>query len=173
MAESPFTQTAAPSALDYATIAKSNPQIISGAQWFWWIVGLSCVNTLVQHSGGSVNFVIGLGFTQVADAIFREAKPIAFAIDALALGFFFAMGWYATKGRQWAFITGLVFYSLDALIYVAVQDWMSAAFHGLALYFIIRATKLLRAAIQEARTAAAAPATPVPPPVPEPPVLNN
>jgi hypothetical protein len=169
MADNPFTTSAttpplvsaAPAALDYAAIARSDPQIISGARWFWWIAGLSLVNTVLIHSGSDTSFVIGLGFTLVADAIFQAIKPIAFAIDALALGFFFAMGWFAGKGRLWAFLVGIVCYVLDAGIYLFFQDWMSLAFHALALVYLAKATISLRGAIQAAKFAVKAP-TPAP-----------
>ena len=97
MPENPFTNTPPP-ALDYAAVAKASPEIISGARWFWWIAGLSLVNSVILHSGGGTSFVIGLGFTQIVDALFQSLKPVAFGIALFALGFFFAMGWYATKG---------------------------------------------------------------------------
>jgi hypothetical protein len=167
MADNPFTappaEAPAPAAsLDYAAIAQANPQVISGARWFWWIAGLSLVNSVLLHSGSNTSFVIGLGFTLVADGFFQALKPIAFAIDALALAFFFGLGWFAGKGHVWAFITGIVFYVLDAGIYFYFEDWMPLAFHAFALFYIIRATTQLRAAIAAAKTA---PAADAPPPV--------
>lgn len=163
MAENPFTSTAAPApaALDYAAIAKSDPQIISGAHWFWWIVGLSLINTIVAHSGGSMSFVMGLGFTLIADAAFQEFKVIAFAIDVLFLGFFFGMGWFARQGHVWAFIAGIVVYVLDSAIYLYFQDWLPFGFHALALFYIVRATGRLRSAIKATREAPVA----APPPL--------
>lgn len=173
MAENPFTSPAAdapppvaaaapaaPAPLDHAAIAAAQPEIVSGARWFWWIAGLSLVNTVLMHTGANTTFVIGLGFTLIADAVFQELKPIAFAIDALALGFFFAMGWFATKGRLWAFYTGIACYTLDALIYLYFQDWMPLAFHGLALFYMIKATITLRSAIQVAQFHAKSTGTP-------------
>lgn len=157
MSDNQFTATPAPAALDYDAIAKATPEIVSGAKWFWWIVGLSLVNSVIAHTGGNTSFVMGLGFTQVADAMFESFKPVALAIDLLILGFFFAMGWFGSKGRQWAFITGIVVYSLDTLIYLAFQDWMPVGFHGLALFYIVRALLKLREAIKAALVPPAAP----------------
>ena len=167
MAENPFTAPsaggpAATAQIDPAVVAQANPQIISGARWFWWIAGLSLVNSAIMHGGGQTSFVIGLGFTLVADAVFQALKPIAFLIDAVAIGFFFGIGWFAGKGRVWAFITGIVFYVLDAGIYLYFQDWMPLAFHAFALFYIIRATTQLRADLAVARTAPPAAVTPPP-----------
>lgn len=43
-----------------------------------------------------------------------------------ALVFF---GVFANKKHQWAFVTGMVLYALDAAIYVLFQDWLGVAFH--------------------------------------------
>lgn len=169
MAENPFTQPAAPAAPAYAALAQSDPQIIGGARWFWWIAGLSLINSVLIHSGSDTSFVIGLGFTLVADAIFQEMKFIAFAIDAVAIGMIFALGWFAGRGHVWAFITGIVLYTIDALIYVPMQSWMPVGFHVFALFFIFRALLLLRKAIKEAKAQPAEAATPAA----EPPVLNG
>ena len=151
MAENPFTKPAAEAApVNRALIARSDPLILSGASWFWWIAGLSVVNTIMIHSGSDRNFVIGLGFTLLADAIFKEMKVIAFIIDAIALATFVGFGFLSRKGQLWAFVTGIVLYTLDAGIYILGQDWMSVAFHGLALFYMIRGAKALHAALKAA-----------------------
>lgn len=161
MADNPFTQTeTAP--IDRAIIAQSDSVITGGAGWFWWIAGLSVVNTIMIHSGTDRSFVIGLGFTLVADAIFKEMKVLAFIIDAIALATFVGFGFLSRKGHLWAFVTGIVLYTLDAGIYVLGQDWMSVAFHGLALFYMIRGAKTLREAL---KAAAASPPEVAPPPV--------
>jgi len=162
MAENAFTQNGALSSEERAALAKSDSKIVSGARWFWWIAGLSLINTILIHSGSDTSFVIGLGFTLLADAIFQTIKPIAFGIDAVALGFFFAMGWFALRGHVWAFIVGIVFYACDAGIYLFGGDWMPVAFHALALYYLIRATVTLRATL---KSAASVPVEP--PPLPQ------
>ena len=122
----------------------------SAARWFWWIAGLSLVNTVMTQSGSDAHFVMGLGFTTVAEALLQTHKVIAFGIDAIALGVFFVLGQQAKAGRLWAFYAGIVLYALDALIYVMVQDWMSVGFHGLALFFLARGAIALIAFRQKA-----------------------
>ena len=150
----PVIHPAAPISLDRAAIAQANPAIIRGARWFWWIAGLSLVNTVMIHSGSNVNFVIGLGFTLITDSALQNLKLIAFAIDAVAIGFFFGAGWFAGRGHFWAFVLGLFAYVGDALIYVIAQSWMSVAFHALAIFYMIRGARELRAAVREARNPA-------------------
>src|SRR4051794_40879026 len=41
----------------------------NGANWFYWIAGLSLVNSVILLTGGNTFFFIGLGVTMMADAI--------------------------------------------------------------------------------------------------------
>lgn len=153
-----------------AAIAAGTPGVASAARWFWWIAGLSLVNTILIHSGSQTSFVVGLGFTLIADVAFQTLKPIAFAIDAFAVGFFILFGWLALRGYFWAFMIGAVVYALDALIYLKFGDMMPLGFHLFALFFIIRGAFALRSAIADAEMAAqdqafTAPANEPPPPL--------
>jgi hypothetical protein len=152
------TEPAATTAQDLAAIAQANRSIMSGARWFWWIAGLSAVNTILSHTGSDMSFVLGLGFTLIVDAIFHSLKIIAFAIDLLAIGFFFGVGWFAVKGRFWAFVVGLIAYAGDTVIYFFVQEWRSLIFHLIALFFIGRGAMALRADVREAKQAQTNPA---------------
>lgn len=147
MTDTAVVQTPAPTR---AEIAAANPLVQSGARWFWWIAGLSLVNTVMFHSGSNTNFVIGLGITAVSDAVFENNKAIGFTIDFLVVGFFFLMGLKARQGRLWPFVLGLVVYALDALLYVRFADWMPVGFHALAIFFIVRGAMTLRASLAEA-----------------------
>lgn len=121
----------------------SDPEVVAGARWFWWIAGLSLVNTILLYAGADMSFVVGLGITTLASIFF----PMAMALLAVAvtLGLYVYFGFEAQKGQPWAFYAGLAVYAFDALIFVYLQDWMSVAFHGLAMYFIIKGVMALRA----------------------------
>lgn len=115
-----------------------DPVVQSAARWFWWIAGLSLVNAVMFFSGSDTNFVIGLAMTTIASVAFKAMPAVAAVLIALTVGFYFAMGHYAQRRKLWAFYLGLAVYAVDALIYAAVQDWMSAGFHVLAGYFIFK-----------------------------------
>src|SRR5262245_3912821 len=118
---------------------------MSAARWFWWIAGLSLVNTVLAQTGNDANFVVGLGITAMADALFAGDKAVGFVVDAIAIGFFVLMGWQAQRGKLWAFYLGLGVYTLDALIYAALKDWLPVGFHALIIYFIAKGAMQLRA----------------------------
>lgn len=125
----------------------------SGANWFYWIAAFSVVNSMVLLFKGEWGFVIGLGITQVFDALatgFAEAAAeegvsasvgttvtaVVLVVDivvAFVVGLF---GWLANKGFAWAFIIGMAFYALDGLLFLLVSDLLSLGFHAFALFCI-------------------------------------
>ena len=46
-------------------------QLKNGANWFYWIAGLSLVNSAIFAFGGHVSFIAGLAYTQIIDAVER------------------------------------------------------------------------------------------------------
>jgi hypothetical protein len=124
--------------------ATADPIVLSSARWFWWIAGLSLVNTVLFHTGSDVTFVVGLGLTTVTNILFAGQIPIAIVAAAITVGFYFLIGLQAQRERLWAFYVGLVIYVLDAIVFVAFQDWLAVAFHALAIYFIYKGVARLR-----------------------------
>lgn len=114
------------------------PLIQSSARWFWWIAGLSLVNSLMSQSGSGTSFVMGLGLTAVLDAILVHQKYLNLILDVMVVGLFVIFGYQARLGKLWALGLGIVLYALDTLIYVFAKDWMPVAFHGLALFFLFK-----------------------------------
>lgn len=128
---------------------KLENQLKSGAHWFYWIAGLSLINSIIYLSGSHWTFVIGLGVTQFIDAIFVEVaqnagligKIIAFIFDLIAASIFVVFGIFAGKKYNWSFIIGMVLYAFDGLLFIIAKDFLSIGFHVLALYFIYNGFK--------------------------------
>lgn len=134
-----------PHAVDLAVHAVSErlrleAQFRSGANWFFWIAAMSLINSMVGFFGGQWGFVIGLGITQVIDAVFTGQGPsvVGPMLTAGVAGIFVACGHFAREGRRAAFIGGMVLYVLDSLIFVVVRDFLAIAFHGFALYCLMK-----------------------------------
>jgi hypothetical protein len=117
----------------------------SGADWFFWIAGLSLVNTVIAHAGGDVHFVVGLGVTFIVDILAAEMSKqqpdaklvlmivaVAFSILCSLMACLF--GWLSRKRILVLFGIGMFLYLLDGLLFLLVQDWMSVAFHAFALF---------------------------------------
>jgi hypothetical protein len=136
-------------------IIKITKSFENGYKWFYWIAGLSLINSAAHLAKSDFSFVIGLGVTQIVDAIalaLTKEHPeittvvniIAFIFAAIFAGIFALFGWLAGKKHGWPFIVGLILYTFDGLIFLLVQDWMSIAFHGFAFVCILMGYTNLR-----------------------------
>lgn len=134
--------------IDQRAVAAARVRI--GAKWFYWIGGLSLVNSIASISGGSFHFVIGMGITSVVDELARQAgaagNVLDLVINGLLAGLFFLFGYFACKLQKWAFFTGMALYALDTLLVLAAKDILSVAFHVYALYAIYRGFTFLNQA---------------------------
>jgi hypothetical protein len=119
----------------------------NGLNWYFWIAGLSLVNTIMYLLGNSLTFVIGLGATQIVDgfmyALAKEintggniVRLIGFAIDIFIAGIFVAIGVLGRKGYRVPIIIGMVLYAIDGIILLLFQDFFGAGFHAYALFGI-------------------------------------
>ncbi len=121
-------------------------QAKSGVDWFFWIAGLSLINTVISLFGGTLTFVMGLGATLVVDVFARLLEKemtsgggiiitaISIVIDLVVACIFVAFGLLGRRRHRWAVIIGMILYVLDALIFLAFGDFLPVAFHGLALW---------------------------------------
>lgn len=126
-----------------------------GANWFFWIAGLSVINSVLLRIGGNLNFIFGLGLTQVIDAVdwmIVEQGLIAdtvgvhllsMTIILLISGLFAAFGLFSRKKHKWAFLAGMAIYLIDGLILVLFQDYLSAGVHLYVLFGLYQGYKAL------------------------------
>ena len=121
--------------------------VLRGANWFYWIAGLSLVNIGAVMFGMNFRFLIGLGFSEMLGELAKDAEAIPggstsaflyFAIGISLAGFFGACGWFARRPSSVAFITGTIVFALDTIIFVLAQDWIGVAFHAWAIYALWR-----------------------------------
>lgn len=134
---------------DDSQVAELFAKVHSGAGWFYWIAGLSIVNSLIALFGGGVSFIFGLGITTIIDQIAMAAardidgngglivEGVAFVMSLVVSGVFFLFGVFAKKRHLWAFIVGMVLYAFDGAIFLLGPDWLSVGFHGFALFSML------------------------------------
>jgi len=118
----------------------------SGGSWFFWIAGLSLINSISAFSGGGWGFIVGLGVTHLVDGV-AGRRPVALGINIVIAIFFILLGVFANRGQLWAFILGMVLYALDGLLYLKVEAWLATAFHVFVLFGLFngfRAARQLR-----------------------------
>ena len=122
----------------------ADPVILSGARWFWWIAGLSLINTLAGISGTNINFVMGLSMVTLANIASAHTLLLGLLVTACLIGFYFVMGLYAQQEKIWAFYLGLAIYAVDTMLCLFLKDWFSAAFHAWPLWAIFRSVQRLK-----------------------------
>jgi hypothetical protein len=128
-------------------------QATSGIGWFNLVAALSLINTAFDFLNVSIGFMAGLGITQMFDALGRTFSEIAdgstfatvlrygfLAINVLIAIAFFLAARFSVR-YVWLGIVFCVLYALDAVLLLVIQDWVPAAFHGLALFMIGRGLK--------------------------------
>lgn len=130
-------------------------QIKGGIGWFFWIAGLSLLNSVIFFMGSSITFVVGLGVTQFVDgfasALANEfssgaavvVRLIGFGLNLFIAGIFALCGVFGRKRIKWVIITGMVFYAFDGLLSLAFRDWFGAFFHVWALTGLLRGFKAI------------------------------
>ena len=118
----------------------------SGANWFYWIAGLTLVTSVIAFGGGGIRFLISLGITQIIDGIGdaisadggSAAKVVALVMALLISGVFIIFGVLANKKVLAAYIIGMVVFGLDGVLSLVFQDWIGVIAHGVVLFFLFR-----------------------------------
>lgn len=112
----------------------------AGAKWFYWIAGLSMVNSIIVFTGGNFHFVVGLGVTSVVDGLAKRVGSAGNMLDMVINGFvagvFILFGTFAIKTKRWAFVIGMTLYALDGILLLRSRNYLSVGFHAFALYCI-------------------------------------
>jgi hypothetical protein len=119
-----------------------SPRALNSANWFFWIAGLSLINSFISMGGGNWHFFAGLGITEVLDVLGgvggSAGHAVALVINLLIAGVVCVFGYFARQSQKWAFLVGMILYAGDAVIFLLAGDIRSVLFHGLVLFFIFR-----------------------------------
>lgn len=147
--------------MQYAT---ARQRYKSGANWFYWIAGLTIITSVIGLLGGGWRFFLSLGTTQLIDAIANAAsqglgnatKVIAFVLDIFITAAFAASGALAHKKHLWAYVAGMVVFLLDGLVSLVFLDWIGIIVHGFVLFVMFRGYQAGRELVALERTFAEA-----------------
>jgi len=99
-----------------------------GANWFYWVAGLSLVNSAIILGGGGIFFVIGLGLTLVTDGLAAAisqhhpeavwmVKGAALVFDVFVAAILAGFGWLSGRRYLAIFGVGMALYLLDGFIF--------------------------------------------------------
>ena len=117
----------------------------NGASWFYWVAGLSLLNSVIAFVGGNMAFVVGLAITGLVDELAWEKgqqnPQLATIANAASFGFAVVVaavvagfGWLSNKRIIPIFALGILLYALDGVLYLLSQQWLCVAFHAFALF---------------------------------------
>lgn len=134
--------------------AQLTQQAKKSAKNFYWIAALSFVNSIITAFGGEFYLVMGMASTLLVDyfavGMADEAPELKLVFTGIALvislvisGITALFGYLAVKGKRWAFIVGMVFYSIDTLIMLAFQEWKGVLIHLFFLYALFTGVRAL------------------------------
>ncbi len=138
------TVAAAPASTEHQQLQAQSRR---GAFWFYWIASLSLVNSALAFAGQDWRFIIGLGMTQIVDALAARAGrgwTAALLFDAPLIGGFVLLGTRAVRGHAWAFLLGVSLYGLDGLISLLAHDWLGLGFHVFVVIMILKGFQAAR-----------------------------
>ena len=135
-------------------IAQLTQQSQNSAKNFYWIAGLSFINSIITAFGGEFYLVMGLGSTLFVDyfavGMGLEAPEMAIVFTGIALvvsfiasGIFALFGFLGAKGKSWAYIVGMAFYGIDTLIMLALQEWKGLIIHLFFMYALFTGLRAL------------------------------
>ncbi len=123
---------------------KQKNLILGGASWFLWIGILSTLNLIALIIHQNLQFIAGLGINYfilgMMDGI-RRATGVNLILLGYALTFIvsglFIFIWKKSKQENKAiYLTGLIIYGLDTIIFVFTKEWFSLGFHVFALLML-------------------------------------
>jgi zinc transporter ZupT len=136
-------------------MAELQRRVRNGSSNFYWIAGLSVVNTLLSLFNTSVTFPIGLAVTQIIDGVVVGVGKSAgsqaatlwilgLLIDVGIAGLFVLFGLLAVRGASWAYTTGVILYGLDALLMLLFADYIGLLFHLFFLWLLFNGLQAAR-----------------------------
>jgi hypothetical protein len=117
----------------------------SGANWFYWIAGLTLITSIITFGGGNWRFLISLGTTQVIDGIAAALSAelgsapqfIGLVLDVFLIAIFVLFGVLANKKLLWAYILGMAAFVVDGLVSLLIQDLTGVVVHVVVLIFMV------------------------------------
>lgn len=123
---------------------------------FYYIAGISLLNSvlIILNIGfyGSLaitGLISGIGL-YIAESVNGGTmtsfiiNAIAFAINAVIAGIVAGFGYLSGKGHAWAYVVGMIAYTVDALIMMWIGDWIEVLIHLYVLYLLWKGWSGLR-----------------------------
>ena len=118
------------------SLAEAQRAVRRSATWFWWLGGLSLINSVATAMDLKYRMILGLGFTQALDGLFAPEEAIHLVLVLALVGLFFLFGYYARGLSMSWYGSGMLIYGVDTLIFVVARDWIAVGFHVFVLFML-------------------------------------
>jgi hypothetical protein len=149
----------ASTAWSYVTKRIAEAVIRYAARCFHGIGGLALLHSTLLVMGVNLGAVIGLGVTTtLAARSGNDSIVLVLISNGWMAGLFFLCGLFAERKERWAFVLGMLVYSLDGMLLVYARVLPAVGLHALMVYVLYRGLKNLprpAATAQKSRAAAA------------------
>ncbi len=116
----------------------------TGANWFYWIAGLTLLNAILIAVQSPVILALGLSsaeitswfaYDQETGEIDQNIMWISVGVALLLSAIVAGMGWLANKGNKAVYLVGMVLIALDTLLFIFPNfSIIALVVHGYALY---------------------------------------
>ena len=111
---------------------------------FFVIAAFSAINALLTLSKAPIVFALGLAITRVSP---DTPIGIVLVLNAVAIGTFAALGFFAARGAKAAFLIGLLLYTADTAVLLLSANpalhVISIVVHGIFLFSIFKGFRQL------------------------------
>jgi len=118
--------------------------ILGGTSWFLWIGILSALNLIALIIHQNLQFIAGLGINYLILGMMEGIRRVT-GVNLILLGYtltflvsgLFIFIWKKSKQENKSiYLTGLIIYGLDTIIFVFTKEWFSLGFHVFALLML-------------------------------------
>jgi hypothetical protein len=121
--------------------------VLRAGRLFYYIAGLSALNTILAITGAGFAMAVGLGISRAFDGFLAQGQLVPVIVFNGAIAVLFALlGNFTRKGSKPALVTGAALYGLDLVLLCLngiVQHGPSLAVHGFFLFRMLLALKEL------------------------------
>jgi hypothetical protein len=121
---------------------QANAGGLTSGNVFFVIAAFSAINAVLILSKAPIVFALGLAITRVSP---DTSIGFVVALNAIAIGAFVALGFFAARGAKAAYIIGLVLYAGDLAVLLLSANpalhIVSIAVHGIFLFSIFKAMR--------------------------------
>jgi len=123
------------------------------AEWFFWVVAVTAMDSLLVILGSRIPRFTGFGLTALVDQFTGSSPALHVMANGWLGAFLLFLGFCAWEGRKKVFAFGLAVYGCDTALLLAAHDYFGIPFHAFVLYQLYRGLAAEQGSLSSRRTA--------------------